>query len=238
MPWKRKTTETRQRVRENQRRSRARRHDLLRDLQQRLDEQERLGVQATIEMQQAAGQVARENARLRDLLLRLGVSDGEVEEFLRRGDPNSVENPLIENGLAEGAGAPGSAPGVSSATELLGAEQLGTPACSYDLQAASGFPSCSEEENSYFLQPSRAPPGDRTATLWPDSTEDAQPHHANLDVSHESGLETSCEVAAAILADMHGHGDASRARVVLGCTDQSDCTVKNTTVFDLLDKAG
>ncbi|KAK3933919.1 hypothetical protein QBC46DRAFT_400959 [Diplogelasinospora grovesii] len=105
MPWKHKTAETKQRVRDNQRRFRARRDELLRDLQQRLDEHERLGIQATLEMQQAARHVARENERLRALLLRKGVSDAEVEEFLRCGDPNPVDDKPVHHQLARRAGA-------------------------------------------------------------------------------------------------------------------------------------
>jgi len=48
--YQQKTAETKQRVRENQRRSRAQREELVRDLRQRLDERERLGIQATFEI--------------------------------------------------------------------------------------------------------------------------------------------------------------------------------------------
>ncbi|KAF2276241.1 uncharacterized protein EI97DRAFT_377659 [Westerdykella ornata] len=80
------------RVRENQRRSRARRKDLLESLQKRVREFELQGVQATLEMQQAARKVAQENQQLRRLLALHGVSREEVESFLRSVDqPNAAE---------------------------------------------------------------------------------------------------------------------------------------------------
>lgn len=62
------TTKTQIRVRENQRRSRARRAELIQDLQNRVREFERQGIAATQEVQRAARDLALENARLRELL--------------------------------------------------------------------------------------------------------------------------------------------------------------------------
>ncbi|KAJ4989906.1 hypothetical protein SVAN01_04553 [Stagonosporopsis vannaccii] len=71
------------RIRDNQRRSRARRKDLIKDLQARVQEYELNGVTATQEMQRAARRVAQENERLRILLARQGVLKDEVDAFLR-----------------------------------------------------------------------------------------------------------------------------------------------------------
>jgi DNA polymerase II large subunit len=71
------------RIRENQRRSRNRRKELIEELQGRLNEYERKGVEATQDMQRAARKVAQENMRLRSLLARHGVSQEEVEIYLR-----------------------------------------------------------------------------------------------------------------------------------------------------------
>ncbi len=51
-------------------------------MQRRLDEYEKQGVEATLQMQQAARTVAMENARLRLLLARRGVHSAEVDKFL------------------------------------------------------------------------------------------------------------------------------------------------------------
>ncbi|KAM4058781.1 hypothetical protein HRG_014746 [Hirsutella rhossiliensis] len=51
-------------------------------------------------------------------------------------------------------------------------------------------------------------------------------------------LETSCDVAAAILVQLHDQTDSVGARVALGCTGTSSCSVKNTRIFQLMDRLG
>lgn len=71
------------RIRDNQRRSRARRKAHLEDVQRSLRLCQAQGVEAAAEIQRAARKVAEENRALRMLLRRVGVEDGRVEEFLR-----------------------------------------------------------------------------------------------------------------------------------------------------------
>ncbi|POR33749.1 Uncharacterized protein TPAR_06010 [Tolypocladium paradoxum] len=71
------------RIRENQRRSRARRKEYVEGMERKLQEYERRGVEATLEMQQAARTVAMENARLRAMLSQLGASAADVDAFLQ-----------------------------------------------------------------------------------------------------------------------------------------------------------
>jgi hypothetical protein len=71
------------RVRDNQRRSRARQKEFVAWLQQKVQDYERRGVEATLEMQRAARVVAIENSRLRSLLARHGVSAEEVDAYLK-----------------------------------------------------------------------------------------------------------------------------------------------------------
>lgn len=59
------------RVRDNQRRARARQRDYLQELEARLQKYEKQGIQATIEVQSAARAVAKENERLREENTRL-----------------------------------------------------------------------------------------------------------------------------------------------------------------------
>ena len=70
------------RVRDNQRRSRARRKEYLQEVEGRLRECEQTGVAASAEIQAAARRVALENSRLRLLLVRHGVSQEEIQTFL------------------------------------------------------------------------------------------------------------------------------------------------------------
>ncbi|KAF2176864.1 hypothetical protein K469DRAFT_742759 [Zopfia rhizophila CBS 207.26] len=80
------------RIRENQKRSRARRKDLLESLQKRVQDFELKGVRATHEMQQAARRVAQENERLRSLLALHGVLREEVDSYLRSFDESGAAN--------------------------------------------------------------------------------------------------------------------------------------------------
>ncbi|PNY30061.1 Uncharacterized protein TCAP_00035, partial [Tolypocladium capitatum] len=71
------------RIRENQRRSRARRKEYVKGMERKMQEYERRGVEATLEMQQAARTVAIENAQLRAMLSQLGASATDVDAFLQ-----------------------------------------------------------------------------------------------------------------------------------------------------------
>ena len=69
------------RIRDNQRRSRARRKDYLHELEAKWRVCEQLGVEASAEMQSAARKVLDENKRLRALLRQRGMADDEIDSF-------------------------------------------------------------------------------------------------------------------------------------------------------------
>ncbi|KAM5344779.1 hypothetical protein ACJ41O_010641 [Fusarium nematophilum] len=71
------------RIRDNQRRSRARHKEYVEGLQKKLQDFERRGVEATLQMQQAARNVAVENSRLKILLGYHGVTNEEIDKFLQ-----------------------------------------------------------------------------------------------------------------------------------------------------------
>ncbi|OIW25738.1 hypothetical protein CONLIGDRAFT_708505 [Coniochaeta ligniaria NRRL 30616] len=209
------------RARDNQRSSRARRKELIDELQQRLAVHERRGVQATLEMQQAARRVAQENERLRALLMRKGVTKDEVEEWLH-GSPEAAVDWRRPVGRPPPTPAPSSTwypPGPLSASSFTSADSV----------PRSGRSFAPPDEGHTSVSPaSLVGSGEPTATSLAE----------RVATCCTSGTETSCEVAAAILANMQGHGDPSRARAALGCTGPSDCTVKNTRVLELLDEVG
>lgn len=76
------------RIRENQRRSRARRKEYLSELEDKWRQCEQTGVEATAEVQSAARLVLDENKRLRALLRLKGVSDIEMDAFELNGASN------------------------------------------------------------------------------------------------------------------------------------------------------
>jgi len=71
------------RIRDNQRRSRARRKEYLQELESRLRQCELQGVEASSEIQSAARRVAEENKKLRALLAQHGVRDESIEVYLQ-----------------------------------------------------------------------------------------------------------------------------------------------------------
>ena len=68
------------RIRNNQRRSRARRKEYLGELEKKCRLYDQMGIEATTEMQQAARKVLDENKKLRILLNQKGVSDKEIDD--------------------------------------------------------------------------------------------------------------------------------------------------------------
>ncbi|KAK6435370.1 hypothetical protein LTR95_008445 [Oleoguttula sp. CCFEE 5521] len=69
------------RIRDNQRRSRARRKEYLQELETKYRECEQAGVAASAEIQAAARRVVDENKRLRQLLRQHGLTDAEIGNF-------------------------------------------------------------------------------------------------------------------------------------------------------------
>ena len=67
------------RIRDNQRRSRARQKEYIHELEEKVQACERMGVQASLEIQQAARNVLEENKRLRALLLSRDLGDGGLQ---------------------------------------------------------------------------------------------------------------------------------------------------------------
>ncbi|PSN62309.1 hypothetical protein BS50DRAFT_578125 [Corynespora cassiicola Philippines] len=66
------------RIRDNQRRSRARRKEYLQELEAKLRSCEQMGIEASAEIQSAARKVLEENKRLRALLYERGVPEAEI----------------------------------------------------------------------------------------------------------------------------------------------------------------
>ncbi|KAK1965708.1 hypothetical protein LY78DRAFT_86524 [Colletotrichum sublineola] len=80
----------RSRIRDNQRRSRARKKEYILEIEQKLRECQSQGVEASAEVQQAARLVANENHKLRQLLYTLGLADRQIEQYIKTGklDPS------------------------------------------------------------------------------------------------------------------------------------------------------
>ncbi|GKT84477.1 hypothetical protein Ct61P_02327 [Colletotrichum tofieldiae] len=83
------------RIRDNQRRSRARHKEFVDELQRKVQEYEKRGIEASLQMQKAARDVAIENSRLRALLASRGVSNDQVDAYLRSFEDDSKGSSAI-----------------------------------------------------------------------------------------------------------------------------------------------
>jgi hypothetical protein len=269
------------RIRDNQRRSRARRKEYIEDLEQRIRRFERQGVEATTEVQAAARKVAKENALLRSLLVAHGVSHYAIDDYLRGKHYNTDLVPLIAKTpvSAVGAGTLSNVP-----TSLVNEAEVRAPyspsssgcwrACQQSIEHP--IPSKVFHENKsqglpHVAEITTTPPGPQMSTCCNPSTEVAVPmdpaigRQAASTSIEQSGKtpqpspfgpisqpcrhvgaempqgefkmddETSCEAAANIIASMRG-GDAETVLAEIGCSPGNTCSVKNMTIFDLLDR--
>lgn len=137
------------RIRDNQRRSRARRKEYLQELETKLRHCEQMGVEASAEIQSAARRVLEENKRLRALLRERGVSESEITAVMGATDRTT------DYGSA--------APTLDS---MLGRKR-----------ACNGQPSCVSgvQQNTSMPNPPLSIPYQRAAALQP-SPEIASPH--------------------------------------------------------------
>ncbi|KAI1915149.1 hypothetical protein LOZ39_003013 [Ophidiomyces ophidiicola] len=241
------------RIRDNQRRSRARRKEYLEDLERRLRRFEKLGVEATQEVQAAGRKAAEENALLRSLLKIRSVTDGEIDAYLQE-----------HRGATSSIAALASSKSVPSKSELL--ETAGHPACGVGsgsgqrrsplLMPRSGIGRAQSTTATTMLikrvegLPSRPLPLPHPGLSLAPLVADVQPTNpkdwSSTPSMHEirlgsptgpgAGQLTPCETAAGIITRMRGDPDLQNARAELGCSSESTCMVKNLAIFDLLDR--
>ncbi|KAL4996656.1 hypothetical protein BDV10DRAFT_107732 [Aspergillus recurvatus] len=195
------------RIRENQRRSRARRKDYIRELEERVQSYEKLGVTATQEVQAAGRKVVQENKWLRELLNLHGISDLQVDQYLAsRRNENAV--PVLPESGKQG--------GHKKSTTTLSTTQH-----AHQHMLMSSPAAFSDEEPV---------PEDRTGSGQANGLPLNQ--YATAEQHDETSM--SCEAAANIIAGMHIGSDRSVIRERLGC-GSTDCQVRHLTIFEMLD---
>ena len=103
------------RVRDNERRSRARRKEYLSELESKYQNCERMGVEANAEIQTAARLVLADNKRLRAMLTSLGVSDADMDRSSQTPSAaRDLEGMLSQRRPCGGGGAVSCSEGVRS----------------------------------------------------------------------------------------------------------------------------
>jgi hypothetical protein len=249
------------RIRENQRRSRNRRKELIEDLQKRVLEHERQGVAATQDMQRAARRVADENLRLRSLLARHGVLQDEVESYLRSFHEEPPGNDAIASAqLQSGTAADHLSVALGTVqspkhTRLVGHEinnDTNIAPVENRTRGATTTSSRPEATEPIHMNQDQATISASRPTELHNDLQDSQASN-DLECPNttdcfcppttkfqlqplEPGLEISCERAAAIITEMRGDADLESIRASLGCAGRKECNVRNSTVLQIMDE--
>jgi hypothetical protein len=257
------------RIRDNQRRSRTRRKELIEDLQKRVQTYEQNGVTATQDMQRAARKVAQENLRLRSLLAHHGISREAVDFYLRSFDttqmssdtsatparkPLSYQNVALETVPVHGLGAAE----FSSHTGIADQHHVSShnfgPQHLEENQTQDGMNTTHQVTGvEHVDKPSlhEKPPSSRVINNQHDFEDNLRSDDPGCLSTSEcfcpptittttrpptSGLEISCETAANIIIEMRGNGDVESVRQSLGCAGRKECSVRNSTVMQVMDE--
>ncbi|KAK5988119.1 hypothetical protein PT974_12259 [Cladobotryum mycophilum] len=234
MPRLSVTQEARVQNRECQRRSRARRRELIDDLKKRVEEYERKGVEASREMQEAARRVNIENQRLKQLLNLRGVSEDEIQQYLSSSEISSQATSSASHPQ------PFTVRGMASETVSVDFESTSIGRKSLDNQAEKAESPLEQlvetpDDDHLDLAVSPSPGDENTCQEQQGSRERLQSPGFTSPTSPKVKYETSCDTAAAILVQLHANTDDERARAALGCTGTNNCSVKNTEFFQLMD---
>ncbi|UKZ70754.1 uncharacterized protein TrAtP1_011725 [Trichoderma atroviride] len=199
------------RIRENQRRSRARRKEYVEGMQRKLQDFETKGVAATLEMQQAARDVAIENSRLKMLLAHNGVGVDAVESFLQsfKGqDAAEAEHYAAKIATAESIASLGRASTVATLfPEHAHVDKLAVLA-SASMQQQNGG---SGHDSDTTITSDDSTTGLSTGPVTPSSSHMNAPSPSDADFSSEAPQTMSCDAAAHIIAQMQGCGFREQA---------------------------
>lgn len=222
------------RSRQNQRRSRARRKEYTQQLEERLRSFERLGVAASQEVQETGRKVAKENALLRSLLILHGVSKEEIKKYL---ESEATYIPSVPSSAPTTLHSP-----IAPSDPLINCRhariaptlELNSSPRELDTIGTQRSPSKSGTKGYIGLN-IQGPSAERPAALSSGTPETVSkaPHFAG---DRDIGQLTSCEKAARIIASLRDYPDVHDLRSELGCDSESNCMVKNMSIFDVLDK--
>ncbi|GAB7366906.1 hypothetical protein MBLNU230_g1459t1 [Neophaeotheca triangularis] len=192
------------RIRDNQRRSRARRKEYLSELENKYRVCEQTGVEASAEIQAAARRVVAENRRLKQLLKEHGVGDAEIEalgngEEMGAGSVSAVAGQLegmlgVKKacGSGSGSGSGGCGPGV-------GAGSCGPGAGSKDGRGRSASGSANAGDEARLM----GMPVESPASLHPLATANLVPNQRSSTIESPQSAVFSNGSAAARYSSSH-----------------------------------
>lgn len=221
----------RERNRDNQRHTRARRRDNIQRLEAIVRQYERDGIRATTEVQLAARHVARENHLLRQLLYQQGVSDEGMKEYLSKRsmslnpDLVSATTGSDSRGLHDVAHVPVHGRAARARSQCQVQDRYIT-----DIRKASQLPT-----NEPRAQTSEELPAHLPLERHESPMSDHLAEKIYMNAFAAANDETDCTDAALIIASLRGGGAAEDVRRELGCRAADRCYVKNHMVFSLAD---
>lgn len=231
------------RIRDNQRRSRARRKEYIQDLEQRLQKFQTEGIQATQEVQEAGRKMAVENSLLRSLLILHGVSDQRVQEYLRAqtaGIPLPTSRSEAVLVVRSHSGQSPRLNTVDSGGPRLSNYERNDPSAERTATEPTSSTSSSSPITYQHLaiSDSQISDGDSELNVPLDSTPDTSTLQlpSRYRDSRQSGQCTPCETAAGIISSMRSYSDIQDVRSELGCQSSASCMVKNMDIFQLLNE--
>ncbi|KAI9856963.1 MAG: hypothetical protein M1813_008679 [Trichoglossum hirsutum] len=214
------------RIRDNQRRSRARRKEYLQSLETRWRECELQGVKASAELQSAARKVADENRRLRALLRSVGsLTDGEIDALLRQQPDGGVEGRVGELESMLGSRKPCGGGRGCGDDGGGGGQRVGKAAgCR---QAVPLLPSTA-------LPPSQP----STQPFYPSPAPTLYFHPAPLQTDTTTTNSTSsCLFGATLISDLGAKASKEDVAAAMGCPPGGgDCVVDNTVLLGAMDR--
>lgn len=239
------------RVRENQRRSRARRKEYLEELEARLRNYESLGVQATVDMQHSARAVLAENARLREENAHLKIANDKLKQDLKAKTEHNIDNvsadrdsQSLERGSFHRDGSNTWTPVCGTAvesneeseTEPLQSSFHAAGRCDAEASAINELSLPITTQAGSFQPPPTSTNPSKSGIDQPSRTESAShgrfPARQETDAqevtcsrSSNADLSTdtsSCEYAAQIITSMRADVTADDVRADLGCGESID----------------
>ena len=232
------------RVRDNQRRSRARQKEYIRELESKVQNYERLGVQASSEIQAAARTVLEENQRLRALLLSRDEGNDVTEEQVACEKHAGPQVPEVKSlqmmldksrccGTDNGCTAIAMSGNASLQAKTL--EYISSSSCApikKDSTSSTSSTSYPPQRYSSPPAPTEAMGMDRNSSLiQPPDAHDAVMGKKPCDAS------TPCAMAVSIITDMRADVDPDEVQEALGCcTSVENCKVDNSKLFSTLDQ--
>lgn len=213
------------RIRNNQRKSRARRKEYLQELESKIRKYESMGVEASLEIQASARLVAEENRRLRALLQSRGVVSQEIETAVAT---SSVE-----------AQAP-------SRASILEAKLNTKKPCTGEVCKTDPKSRQSNTSSSVSLRTTATNPVPSSSMATPAFSPMDLPSHL-MDCYEEESRDLSSEIspgndttsytfAVEVITSMRADVSAEDVKAELGCGKGVECNIDNSTLFSIMDR--